>query len=252
MIVSLPLDLGNRRGRRVERHVCDLAALETDQAVSHGGKRGVMGDDDDRDAVVAAGVLQQLQDLLARLVVEGAGGLVAEQQLGVFSHGASDGDALLLSARKLGGEVCHAVLEADLGERLGGIERVRAHLRRKLDVFKGGEVGHQVVELEDEADVGAAVFNKVRLACMGNVASVHHQLAGGRGIHASQDVEGSGLAGAGSAQDDRKLAALYLKRGPIECMDEGLARTVCLYDVAEFYIGHRRSDHSTASCLFEV
>ena len=81
-----------------------------------------MRDDDDRDALAATGVLQQLQNLLAGLIVEGTRGLVAQQELGVLGEGARDGYALLLAAGELGGEVVHACFEAYFGKRFGRVE----------------------------------------------------------------------------------------------------------------------------------
>ncbi len=50
-------------------------------------------------------VLQDVEHEDARLVVECAGGLVAEEHVRGLGHGPGDGDALLLAARELGGEV---------------------------------------------------------------------------------------------------------------------------------------------------
>ena len=105
----LPLDVRNRGGASVHLHVGHAAAVEADEAIGHGRERGVVRDDEHRDAVAATRVLQQLQYLLAGLVVERAGGLVAQQQLGVLGDGAGDGHALLLAARKLRREVRHAL-----------------------------------------------------------------------------------------------------------------------------------------------
>ena len=79
----------------------------------------------------------------------------------VVDDGARDGDALLLTARELARVVVHAVLEADHAQR-----RLRALLalgreqlgeqERQLDVLERGEHRHQVVRLEDEADVSAS------------------------------------------------------------------------------------------------
>ena len=56
-----------------------------------------MGDDDDRGPLLAGHVLKNLQNLLAGLVVQGPGRLVAEQELGLLGQGAGDGDTLLLA-----------------------------------------------------------------------------------------------------------------------------------------------------------
>ena len=76
----------------------DLSALDLNDPVGHGGQGRVVGDDDDGAARLAAGALEQGQHLLAGLIVQRAGGLVAEQKLRIFCEGACNGDALLLAA----------------------------------------------------------------------------------------------------------------------------------------------------------
>ena len=56
---------------------------------------------------LATAVLQELEDLLARLIVERAGGFVAEKQLGILGQRTGYGHALLLASRELRGEVVH-------------------------------------------------------------------------------------------------------------------------------------------------
>ena len=58
----------------------------------------VVGDDDNSDFLAAAGILQQFQNLYAGLIVQSTGGLITEQQLGVFRQRAGNGHTLLLTA----------------------------------------------------------------------------------------------------------------------------------------------------------
>ena len=198
-----------------------------------------MGDDDDRNALLAAGILQQLQDLLAGFVVKRARGLVAQKQLGILGQCAGDGHALLLAARKLRRKVGEAFTQADLAKRLFGIERIGADLRREFDVLKRRQVRDQIVELKDKADIGATVFHKLCLVGGAHIAPVHRHSAGGRRVHTAQDVERRGLAGTRSTQNDGELAALDRKARAVERMNAGVALAVCFDDVFEFDIGHR-------------
>ena len=120
-----------------------------------------------------------------------------------------------------------------------GIERIGANLCRELDVFERRQVGDQIVELEDKADVGAAVFHELRLVSGAHIAPVHRYGAGGRRIHAAQNVERRGLAGTRSTQNDGELAALDRKARAVERVDAGIALAICFDDVFEFDIGHR-------------
>ena len=63
-----------------------------------------------------------------------------------------NGPALLLAARKLCGEVVDTLLEPHVDERLGWILRVMHDFGGELHVLLGREVGHQIVELEHEAE----------------------------------------------------------------------------------------------------
>ena len=120
-----------------------------------------------------------------------------------------------------------------------GIERIGANLRRKLDIFERRQVGDQIVELEDKANVGAAVFHELRLVGGAHVAPVHRHSAGGYRIHAAQDVERRGLAGTRGAQDNGELTALNGKARAVERVNAGIALAVRLDDVFEFDISHR-------------
>ena len=223
----------------LDRLALHATVLKADQAIGHGRQRGVVGDDDDRNALLAAGILQQLQDLLTGFIVERARGLVAQEQLGVLCQCTGNGHALLLAARKLRGEVGEALTQANLAKRLLGIERIGADLRRELDVFERRQVGDQIVELEDKADVGAAVFHELLLVSRTHVAPVHRYGAGGYRVHTAQDVERRGLAGTRGAQDNGELTALNGKARAVERMDTGVALAVCFDDVFEFDISHR-------------
>ena len=82
------------------------AFAHMDDAIGDVGESGVVGDKHHRLAGSAARVLQKLQDSLAGFVIQGAGRLVAQQQLRVLGKRTGDGDALLLAAGKLRREVC--------------------------------------------------------------------------------------------------------------------------------------------------
>ena len=90
------------------------------------------------------------------LGVEGTGGLVGQQDLGVVDESTRDGDALHLAARHLRGLLVDVLLQADPFE---GFEGALAALgagdtgqgEGQLDVGQDALVWDQVVGLEDEA-----------------------------------------------------------------------------------------------------
>ena len=77
-----------------------------------------MGDHDDGVAVLLVDGLDELQDVLGRLIVQGSGGLVAEQDVRVFHNGTANGSTLLLSAGKLVWQLPTVVVEAQGVEQL--------------------------------------------------------------------------------------------------------------------------------------
>jgi len=68
----------------------------------HGGEVGaVVGDEDGRGGPLAGEAGEEVDDGGASLVVEGAGGLVGQEDGGVVHQGAGDVDALALAAGEL-------------------------------------------------------------------------------------------------------------------------------------------------------
>src|SRR5690606_14237050 len=84
-----------------------------------GALRGsrVVRDHDDRLLELPIQALEQIQDLVGALAIEIAGRLVGDDDFRIRDDGPCDGDALLLTAGELPGQVVHAVLEPDDLER---------------------------------------------------------------------------------------------------------------------------------------
>ena len=163
------------------------------------GQFGVVRDHDDE--AVAGHVAQQVHDLHARLGVEGAGGLVGQQDFGVVDEGARDGDALHLAARHLRGLLVDMVFQADPFQ---GVEGPLAALgardarqgQGQLDVRQDALVRDQVVGLEDEADAIVAVGIPVARLVVLRRNAVDDEVSALEAVEATDDVEHRRLAGA--------------------------------------------------------
>ena len=88
-------------------------------------------------------------------------GSSASRMQRLAGDGARDGDALLLTAGELAGQVLRAVRHADALERridaLLALRGLHAAVgERQLDVLIHGEIADQVEALEDEADLAVA------------------------------------------------------------------------------------------------
>ena len=163
MRFSLPLDLFHRGRRRIYLRFYDFSVFNVKHTVRHFAERGVVGYYDYRFPGAAAGVLEKLQDRFSGVVVERSRRLVAKNELRIFCKRTRYGNALLLSAGKLSGKVVFSVRQPYGIERFGGIERLLADLRRKLDVLESCQILHEIVKLEHESYVIAAVVGKLPL-----------------------------------------------------------------------------------------
>jgi hypothetical protein len=114
---------------------------------------------DDHDRVVALELVHQLLDLLRRDRVEGGGGFVEKQHLGLDRNRAGDAESLLLSAREREGVLPEAVLDLvperrALQRALDALVQVlleAEHARRPGDVVVD-RLRERVRLLEDHSD----------------------------------------------------------------------------------------------------
>ena len=183
-----------------------------DDAGGVGEEVGVVGDHNNSGAfVVDAGELFHHEARGAR--VEVAGGLVGEDDFGFGDEGASDGDALLLAARELDGEVVGFFLEIEAGENVGGLDAAVGLRGAGIDEGKGnvvedGEGGNEVEVLEDEADFLRAEAGFFFVANAGDGFAVQEIDTRGGGVEEANDVEEGGFAAAAGTHNHNELAAL--------------------------------------------
>ena len=199
-----------------------------------------MGDHDDE--AILRDLLEQVHDLHGRGGVEGAGGLVGEQDLWVVDEGAGDRDALHLAAGELARALVHVVCEAHAREGVQGAPAAlgAAHPRereRELDVGEDGLVRDEVVALEDEADAVVAVGVPVSVSVLAGRDAVDHEVALVEVVEAAHDVEHGGLAGAGGAEHRHELAVTKGDRDVVERDLREAGRHVALADALELEHG---------------
>jgi hypothetical protein len=164
----------------------ELTVRHGEHTVGHFGQDGVVGDYDGEGAELAIDALDRFEDEHASFDIEGAGGLVAEQDFGTLRDGASNGDALLFAAGKLRGEMVRAGGEADQIERFIRTHGVARHFGNEADIFAGSEARDEVVKLENEADHIAAIGGDAFFIRATNIPIAIVQGAGGGFIEASE------------------------------------------------------------------
>src|SRR5947199_1689550 len=193
-----------------------------------GGMR-VVGHHHNRLAEVLVQTFENLQNLSGRMAVEVAGRFVCQQQRRIADDGASNGDALFLSARKLLGKMVGAVFQVDELQR--GHHVITALLRvelgqqqRKFHVLKGGEYRDQVERLENVADVRIAPVGRLFVIEPENVLPQNQQLACSRAIDGRDHVQQRGLPRAGRPHEREKFATGNLDGDVVEGFHlEGIA-----------------------------
>ncbi len=138
--------------------VADAAVAHHDLAIGIGGDARLVRDQHDGRSLVAGSVDEQVHHELARQRVEGAGGLVGEHHAGVGDHRSCQRDPLRLTARQLPGATSRELRQPDLVEpRARSVQRLApthsGEEQRQRDVLDRAELGHELTELEDEAEL---------------------------------------------------------------------------------------------------
>ena len=120
-----------------------------------------MRHDDEGESLLLAQPEEELEELTLTDAVEGAGRLICQHDLGVIDDRSRHGDPLLLPARQLRRAVVQPITEGETAKELARLShRLTAALtadhRRDGDILHSSKLGHQLVGLEDEAEVTIA------------------------------------------------------------------------------------------------
>lgn len=190
------------------------AAFEVDDAACLAREVEIMRDEDERGAGGCVQVEEQIDDAIACFVVEVAGGFVREKNLGPIQKCASERNALLFAAGKLGGVMMKALGEADLLQKAGGDiadAAFAAKLEGDHDILDGSESGEELEILENEPDRFAAEASASIFIESAEVASVEEDRAGSGDVETRAEAKEGGLAaarwpydGAGTARGNGK------------------------------------------------
>ncbi len=205
-------------------------------------------------ARATAQLAHHLHHLEAGAFIEVAGRFVGENQRWLLRQGAGDGGALLLAAGELGGKLVELALHADGGQvvdapspDLWGLER--QDLERGLDVFERRERREEVVELEDEADLGGAKLRPRAFGHGRDALAVHHDAAGRRDVEGADQVQERRLATPRDAEHDHELVTRDPEVHVAQDVCDDFTRPVALCDPIYVYQdalggGCRRISHA--------
>ena len=228
-----------QRRHRVEVH--HLAVQQVDLPVR--ARRALRAVRDHHDGGAAAvDVLQQVEDLARHQRVEVAGRLVRQDEPRVARQDARDGDALLLAARELRGQVAQARGEADERQRaldpLLAVGRGQAAVaQRHVDVVEHVEVGDQVEALEDEPDLLVPDARHLVVVEAAHVLPVEQVGAALERVEQARDVQERRLARARGTHHRHELAVPHVQREVGERVGLDQVRPVHLADVPHRHHG---------------
>jgi hypothetical protein len=185
----------------------DDAVLHFVGPIALGGDGGVVGDEEKGFAAGPDEIGKEAEDAVGIFRVEVAGRFVGEDDLGVVGEGAGDSDALLFAA----GEVAAGAL--GFGGKADGVEQFERTVHHGAfaeaaeathgdhDVFGGGEVLEEEVELEDEAEEFVSFLGEIVIAKTGDILAIDDEGAVVGAVEESEDVEEGAFAAAGGADD---------------------------------------------------
>src|SRR6185436_19305407 len=105
-----------------------------------------------------------------------------------------DGNPLLLAAGKLAGTVMKPVAQADHLRQTRAILLERAHVlalvdQWDLDVLDDGELGDEIVGLENETDLSSARFGQFVIRHPRHIGAAQEVVSGGRAIETPEQIE---------------------------------------------------------------
>ena len=217
------------------------SVAELDDLVSHVLYRLVVGHHDYRGVVFLVHRFDQLQYLLGRVVIQRAGGLVAEQYVRILDDGAPDGAPLLLSAGKLGRQLVPVLVKPQRFQDIVHVQRVVAEVRAGLDVLLDIEVRDKVVHLEYVPEVAAAVIRQRLFLHILDLFAVDGDVAAVRVVDTSDDVQKGGFSAAGGTEQYAEFSLFDAEADTPEHVHLAFAGAVALFDVADLY----KHDHSS-------
>ena len=194
----------------------DFAVGEGDATVGKGSQLGVVGYDDKGLPVLVAQVEEKLMELAGVGGIEVARGLVGEDHAGMVDQRSRHSHPLLLATGELGGLVMGTVIhleELEEAQRLvvGVLLRAPPDEGGEGGIFQSGELGQEIVGLEDKAYVLVAELRESGIGELRHIDPLDDDGARIGPVEGAEDLQEGGLARTGSAHDGDHLALSHLK-----------------------------------------
>src|SRR5271167_2611448 len=124
-----------------------------------------------------------------------------------------------------------AIAQTDNLERMVDTHRVGTNLDADQNVFAGGEIGDQIVKLEDKTDRFTAVTGQFARSGFGDIAILIPDVPGGGRVEASDQIQECRFARSAGTDQNQQFAAVDLQIDVLEHLDRNFAHAVRLADV---------------------
>ena len=180
----------------------------------------------------------------ARFRVERARRFVAQEHVRSFRDRAGDGHALLFAAGELRRKVIETIAEADERECLFGAHRVGRDVGHERNVLPSGEARDEIVELEDEPDVLAAVLREGAIVRGDEVVIAKPDHAARGRVEAAENVQQRRFAAARRTENDDELALEEVEVHALEGEHVYFSHVVCLLEASRVEHGPSRLDET--------
>ncbi len=139
----------------------------------------------------------------------------------------------------------------DDAERLLLLHRPGGDLRHQRHILARGEAGDEIVELEDEADMIAAVKRQLALVHPGEVVLMEQHLAGGRPVESTQDIQEGGFAGTRRSQQNQDFGIEDIEVDAAQGGNVDLARAIDLCKAVDVK-RHARSGRVVGKLIHDI
>lgn len=213
----------------------DPAVADVHDALRVLGRGSLMSDENDGMTLVVE-CLQRLHDGHSRSGIQVSCGFIGEDHVRIRHQRTRDGDALLLTAGQLAGEVVPAIGETD---EFDGFQRSLLALcsrnrrmikERQHHVLPDRRAWQQVEGLEDEADACGTDAREIVIVERRRRLSLKKVLSFGMQIQKSEDVHERGLSGTGRTHDGDEFSAVDPQ---VDVIQHGRDDTVVVVRLAE-------------------
>src|SRR5579875_154500 len=212
-----------------------FAVSDMNDAVGMSSDVWLMRDQDDRVAFIVQ-TLKETHNFLTGMRIEGAGGLISQENRGVIDERAGDGYALSLASGEFIWLVQHTLFEVYRAQGTASSLQslVRGHPsvnQGKLYIMEGGRASQEIERLKYEADLFVTNPRQLVIVHVADQLAIEIVEAFGGGIEAPDEIHESRFTGTGGPHDGDIFAALNFDVNSRDGVDFLIAHDIGLPEI---------------------